>query len=71
MDVVPTLSQYECLLLDINRAPNGRLEGQLRSQTTDTWMPFSGVLELLKAIEETLDAIDSADYARDQGGTES
>jgi hypothetical protein len=34
-------------------------------------MPFSGVLELLKAIEETLDAIDSADYVRDQEGTDS
>jgi hypothetical protein len=69
MDVVPTPRPYECLLLEINRAPGGRLEGQLRSQTTDTWMPFSGVLELLKAIEETLDAIHSAAYARAKEGT--
>jgi hypothetical protein len=41
------------LLLDINRTPDGRLEGQIRADGTGTWKPFSGVLELLKALEET------------------
>jgi hypothetical protein len=71
MAAQPTPRQSECLLLEINRAPDGRLEGQLRSQTTEAWMPFSGVLELLKAIEETLDAVNSADYPPAKEGTES
>ena len=41
------------LLLDINRTPDGRLEGQIRTDGTGTWKPFSGVLELLKVLEET------------------
>ena len=40
------------LLLDINRTPDGRLEGQIRARGTGTWEPFSGVLELLKVLEE-------------------
>ena len=40
------------LLLDINRTPDGRLEGQIRADGTGTWKPFSGVLELLKVLEE-------------------
>jgi len=45
------------LLLQINRASDGRLEGKLRTDDTDCWRPFSGVLELLKVLEETLDAV--------------
>jgi hypothetical protein len=41
------------LLLDINRTPDGRLEGQMCADGTGTWEPFSGVLELLKVLEET------------------
>ena len=40
------------LVLEMNRTQNGRLEGQLRSRITDAWRPFSGVLELLKVLEE-------------------
>ena len=43
------------LVLEMNRTSDGRFEGQLRSQVTDPWKPFSGVLELLKALEESLD----------------
>jgi hypothetical protein len=71
MDVLPTPRQSEGLLLEINRAPDGRLEGQLRTHNTDRWKPFSGVLELLKALEQTLDAIDSAAQAQTKEGTES
>ena len=52
MDASPTPGQMIRLLLDINRTPDGRLEGQIRSDGTGTWKPFSGVLELLKVLEE-------------------
>jgi hypothetical protein len=71
MDAGPTPRPSQRLLLEINRAPDGRLEGQLRVHHTDRWRPFSGVLELLKALEETLDALESvidsaADSAADR-----
>jgi hypothetical protein len=53
MDTAPTPGKTIRLLLDINRTPDGRLEGQIRADGTGTWRPFSGVLELLKALEET------------------
>jgi hypothetical protein len=59
MDASPTRGKTIRLLLDINRTPDGRLEGQIRADGTGTgtgtgtWKPFSGVLELLKALEET------------------
>jgi hypothetical protein len=71
MDALPTPRQSECLLLEISRATDGRLEGQVRTDNTDCWRPFSGVLELLKALEETLDASDSAAHAEAEEGTES
>jgi hypothetical protein len=43
------------LVLEMNRTSDGRFEGQLRSHATDPWKPFSGVLELLNALEESLD----------------
>ena len=43
--------------LEISRAQDGRLEGQLRTDAADRWSPFSGVLELLKVIEDSLDAV--------------
>jgi hypothetical protein len=53
MDTSPTPGQTIRLLLDINRTPDGQLEGQMRAHGTGTWRPFSGVLELLKVLEET------------------
>jgi hypothetical protein len=53
MDASPTPGQTIRLLLDINRTPDGRLEGQIRVGGIGTWKPFSGVLELLKVLEET------------------
>ncbi len=48
------------LLLELHPAPEGRLEGRLRTDVDDSGTPVSGVLELLKAIEETLTAVESA-----------
>ena len=53
MDASPTSEQTIRLLLDINPTADGRLEGQIRTDGTGTWRPFSGVLELLKLLEET------------------
>jgi hypothetical protein len=53
MDASPTPRQTIRLLLDINRTADGRFEGRIRADDTDAWQPFSGVLELLKALEET------------------
>jgi hypothetical protein len=53
MDTSPTPGQTIRLLLDINRTQEGRLEGQIRTAGVGTWRPFSGVLELLKLLEET------------------
>jgi hypothetical protein len=52
MDASPAPRQTIRLLLDIQRTPDGRLEGRIRATGTDAWRPFSGVLELLKALEE-------------------
>ncbi len=40
------------LVLEIDRTPDGRLEGRMRTNATNPWVPFSGVLELLKVLEE-------------------
>jgi hypothetical protein len=53
MDAPPTPRQTIRLLLDIDRTKDGRLEGRIRAEGTDVWKPFSGVLELLKTLEET------------------
>jgi hypothetical protein len=52
MDASPTPRQTIRLLLDINRTADGRLEGRIRADGTNAWKPFSGVLELLKVLEE-------------------
>jgi hypothetical protein len=72
MDASPTPGQAIRLLLDINRTPNGRLEGQIRADGTGTWKPFSGLLELLKVVEETsTDRIESAARNATKEGTPS
>ena len=53
MDTSPTPGQTIRLLLDINRTADGHLEGQIRGTGTGTWKPFSGMLELLKVLEDT------------------
>jgi len=53
MDASPTPRQTIRLLLDISRPADERLEGRIRADGTKAWKPFSGVLELLKVLEET------------------
>jgi hypothetical protein len=53
MDASTKPRQTIRLLLDLSRAPDGRLEGRIRADGNDAWKPFSGLLELLKTIEET------------------
>jgi hypothetical protein len=55
MDASPTPRQTLRLLLEISRTPDARLEGQMRAHATEPWSSFSGVLELLKVLEEHLD----------------
>ena len=50
---------------------DGRLEGQLRTEAADRWSPFSGVLELLKVIEDSLDAVEAATHVHPRKGIES
>jgi len=59
------------LNLEISRAEDGRLEGQLRTVAADRWSPFSGVLELLKVIEDSLDAVETAPHVHPRKGNES
>ena len=63
MDTSPTPTQSVRLDLEISRAEDGRLEGQLRTEAADRWSPFSGVLELLKVIEDSLDAVGAVEAA--------
>ena len=71
MDTSPTPEQSVRLDLEISRAQDGRLEGQLRTEAADRWSPFSGVLELLKVIEDTLDAVEAATHVQPKEGIES
>jgi len=59
------------LVLEISRAQDGRLEGQLRADADDRWSPFSGVLELLKVLEDSLDAAETPAHVHPKEGTES
>jgi hypothetical protein len=56
MDASPTPQPPETLTLEISRSSRGRLEGSVRAQSTEPSRPFSGTLELLKVLEEVLDA---------------
>ena len=42
------------LVMDVKRLPDGRLEGTLRDTDADQPVGFSGTLELLKVLEDTL-----------------
>jgi hypothetical protein len=52
MDASSAPGQTIRLLLEIKRTPGGRLEGRISADGTGAWQPFSGVLELLKALDE-------------------
>ena len=59
------------LLLEINRTPTGGSKDSCAADGTDAWRPFSGVLELLKVLEETLDPIEVGAHHPPNEGTES
>jgi len=59
------------LLLEFHPAPEGRLEGRVGADAEDSWTSFSGVLELLKVIEETLTAVNGAAHDPAKEGTHS
>ena len=59
------------LLLELHPAPEGRLEGRVGTPAEDSWASFSGVLELLKVIEETLSATRNAVHNPATEGPES
>jgi hypothetical protein len=72
MDASPTPEQSVCLVLEITRAADGRLEGQLRTHAGEAPRSFSGVLELLKVLEESLDATEERHtHTQPKEGTES
>jgi hypothetical protein len=43
------------LIVEIDRTPDGRIEGRIRPDAAQPWRPFSGVLELLKELQDVLD----------------
>ena len=55
MDGSPTPRQALQLLVEIDRTAGGRLEGRIRPDATEPWTAFSGVLELLKVLEELVE----------------
>ena len=71
MDASPTQTPIVRLILDLDRTPDGRLEGRIGTQLSDSSTPFSGVLELLKVLEETLSALASAAHNPAKEGTDS
>jgi pimeloyl-ACP methyl ester carboxylesterase len=55
MDATPSASPSIRLVVEIDRTPGGRLEGRMASEGSGLWRSYSGVLELLKVLEEVLD----------------
>jgi hypothetical protein len=47
------------LLVELTRTPDGRLEGQISRGSSDPEQEFSGVLQLLKVLEDLLDGHDT------------
>jgi hypothetical protein len=62
MDGSPTPQQTLQLLVEIDRTADGRLEGRIRPDATKQWTAFSGVLELLKVLEELVE-VDSSEFS--------
>jgi hypothetical protein len=55
MDTSSTPRRTVRLLLEANRTSDGRIEGRIGPDSADldgNWTAFSGVLELLKVLEE-------------------
>jgi hypothetical protein len=65
MDGSPTPQQTLQLLVEIDRTPERRLEGRIRPDAAEQWIAFSGVLELLKVLEELVEDDSSEPSALD------
>jgi len=55
MDTSSTPRRTVRLLLDVTRTTDNRIEGRIATadaESMERWTPFSGVLELLKVLEE-------------------
>jgi hypothetical protein len=65
MDVSPTPHQTLQLLVEIDRTPDERLAGRIRPIAIKRWTGFSGVLELLKVLEELVEDDSSVFLASD------
>jgi hypothetical protein len=53
MDASPAPRKAIRLIIEISRTTDRRIEGRMRADGADAWKPFSGLLELLKVLEET------------------
>jgi hypothetical protein len=51
-DGAPAAEPIIRLLVEVNRTQDGRLEGRMRTDGSTAWSSFSGVLELLKVLED-------------------
>ena len=71
MDALPTQTPIVRLLLELDPTPDGRFEGRMGIEASASSTPFSGVLELLKVLEETLTAAKSAAHNPAREGTDS
>jgi hypothetical protein len=49
------------LIAEISRSSDGRLEGTIQSDPSATPVPFSGVLELLRVLEDEVPAAVESD----------
>jgi len=58
------------LVLDIDRSADGRVEGSVHPVAAQAAMPFSGLLELLGALEELLSLDEGAPRADQATGRE-
>jgi hypothetical protein len=65
MDRSPTPRQPLQLSVEIDRTSDARLEGRIRPSATKQWTVFSGVLELLKVLEELVEVDSSEPSAPD------
>jgi hypothetical protein len=55
MDESPAPSQTLQLVVEINRTSDTRLQGRVRPDSSEVWTLFSGVLELLKVLEDLVE----------------
>jgi hypothetical protein len=55
MATSPAPKPTKRLLVEIGRTSDHRLEGRARGDTAGPWLPFSGVLELLKVLGDLSD----------------